>query len=136
MTYIRFQTGGTACRGGPWLCRRCTPPSSSSSDRASGSARTRQKLTRRPLALLHTRAPSFKAYIRRPCRWREKTKHTRCPNNAVLKPCITLALWRHFWMGPDIKRCPSRDNLCSPVRRKPADHAANFRRSPPQLWSE
>lgn len=41
-------------------------------------------------------------------------------------------------MGPDIKGCPSRDNLCSPVRGKPAgtDQAANFRRFSPQLWSE
>lgn len=34
-TYTRFQRGGTASPAGPWLCRRCTPPNSSSLDRAS-----------------------------------------------------------------------------------------------------
>lgn len=28
----------------------------------------------------HPSISSFKAYIRRPCGWREKTRHIRCPN--------------------------------------------------------
>lgn len=56
-TYIRFQTGGTACRGGPWLCKRCTPLSSSSSDRALGSAGTREELMRCPLDPLRFHPP-------------------------------------------------------------------------------
>lgn len=37
VTYIRFQTGGTASQGGPWLCRTCRLLYSSSLDKASGS---------------------------------------------------------------------------------------------------
>lgn len=37
-THIRFQTDETACRAGPWLCRKCRQQNSSSLDKASRSA--------------------------------------------------------------------------------------------------